>query len=329
VDLTQPWQIDLMLWMRDVLPGLVGLFEAVTSLGGEMFFLIAVPLLTWCIDRRTGARLTVVFLISTYANCGLKSLFSSPRPMDVASERLDPLFVDGIADARERYDATGYGFPSGHTQATAVVWGYLIHVTAGLRRKLAASPRRHLAGAFIALAALLTVLVPLSRVYLAVHFVTDVLGGYVFGFAILAAYLWLAPSAETWLTSNGLAAQLTLAVGVPVVAALLVPSEGAVTAAGTLMGMGVGFSLERRWIGFSTQGTLVARAGRFLVGIAVLGGLYAGLKVAFDGLEPHLVWRFIRYAAVGLWGGLGAPWVFVRLRLAHSGLTGRPQEPST
>ena len=46
-----------------------------------------------------------------------------------------------------------------------------------------------------------------------------------------------------------------------------------------------------------------------------------GPKVVFDGLEPALVLRFIRYGLTGLWGSLGAPWVFVKLGLAPSEAT--------
>jgi hypothetical protein len=40
------------------------------------------------------------------------------------------------------------------------------------------------------------------------------------------------------------------------------------------------------------------------------------LRLAFSGLEPALLFRFCRYVLTGLWGALGAPWVFVRLKLA-------------
>jgi len=316
VQLTGAWQIDVILWMREALPGLVGFFEVITSFGGEMFFLVTLPLLYWCIDRRTGARLTALFLVSTITNGALKLTFGSPRPMDVAPDRLAGLFPEGVAAAKEHYEASGYGFPSGHTQTTVVVWSYLIHRVADLRRRATESSIRGLTVAFYAIAALLLILVPLSRVYLAVHYVTDVIGGFIFGAAVLGLYLWLAPRAEDALSRWGLVGQLGVAIGLPVVAAMLVRSEGAVTAAGTLLGMGCGFALERQWVGFECRGTLAQRAGRFALGIAVLGGLYAGLKVAFGALEPHLLWRFVRYALVGLWGGLGAPWAFVKLKLA-------------
>jgi hypothetical protein len=89
-----------------------------------------------------------------------------------------------------------------------------------------------------------------------------------------------------------------------------------ITAASTLMGMSLGFVLERKFIGFSSDGTVRVRILRYILGLAVIIGLWIGLKIAFKGLEPALMFRFIRYLLIGLWGSFAAPWVFVRLKLA-------------
>lgn len=307
------WELDLIIQIRNTIPDLVGIFELLTALGGETFFLVLLPLIYWCLDRRTGARLTVLFLISACANSVAKLLFQSPRPFVIAPHRISQLFDVPLAEAVEAYEAHGNGFPSGHTQSTMVIWGYLAAQARRLRGQLA--PLRPL---IYAVAALLVVLVPLSRVYLAVHFPRDLLGGYVLGIILLALFARLAPGAETGLARLTLTWQLVVAVTIPLAAALMVPGNNAVTAAATLMGMGVGFAMERRWIRAETEGAIWQRVLRFVLGIAILGGLYAGLKEAFEGLEPALVFRFIRYALVGLWGSLGAPWAFTKLRLAES-----------
>lgn len=320
----QPWESDLIIWLRAALPDLVGLFEVITSLGGETFFLVLLPLLYWCLDRRVGARVTVLFLISTYVNGVAKVLFDLPRPLDAEPERLAALFPEGIDVARERYDATGNGFPSGHTQSTVVLWSYLAaqanRARASWQARQDPTNRRDnlLFPALIALAALFMVLVPLSRVYLAVHYPTDVFGGYLFALLVLLLFAWLSPGGEAQLTRAPLAWQLGVAIGPPIVGLFAVPTEYTTTAAATLLGMGVGFVLERRWVGFSTDGSLPHRAGRLVLGIAVLGALYAGLKVVFSDFEPHLLFRAIRYTLLGLWGALGAPYAFVNLRLAPS-----------
>lgn len=83
-----------------------------------------------------------------------------------------------------------------------------------------------------------------------------------------------------------------------------------------MLGMGVGLALERRYVRFGTEGGIWQRVARFLLGILVALGLRFGLKVVFEGAEPEGVFRVLRYAIIGLWVTLGAPWAFVKLRLA-------------
>ena len=287
------WGVGVILWLQQFSPALDLPFKFFTFMGEEPFFLLLLPLVYWCLDRRTGARLTVAFLLSAYTNGLVKALAAQPRPVDYAPDRVHPLWEIG-----------GYGFPSGHTQNAVVVWGYL---ATQLRRTW-----------MWIVAGLLLVFIPLSRVYLGVHFPTDLLGGYLIGAILLLLYLRFDPSVESWLKEKGLAWQLGAAVGAPALLMLLYPTEGGITAAATLMGMAAGFALERRWVGFDVGGVWWRRAVRFLVGAAVLVGLYGGLRAAFSGLEPAFLFRLVRYVLVGLWGGVGAPWLFVRLGLAKA-----------
>ena len=288
------WGVDVILWLQRFSPALDWPFRIFTFMGEEQFFLILLPLIYWCLDRRTGARLTVLFLICAYTNAVAKTLAAQPRPFEYDSR------------VRQLTAAGGGGLPSGHTQAATVIWGYLAYT---FRRPWV-----------WALSAALLVLIPLSRIYLGVHFPTDVLGGYVLGAVLLLLYIWLEPGAERWLEGRGLAWQLGLAVVVPLLMAILFFTDDGVTEGAALMGMGVGFVLERRWVGFDAGGVWWKRVLRFLLGVVVLFGLWMGLRVAFAGFgeaTTALLLRFVRYGLVGLWGGLGAPWAFVRLGLAE------------
>ena len=314
-----PWldlEVQIILWLRQTLPGMVGLFEGLTFLGNEMFFLLFLPLIYWSFDRGVGARLTVLFLLSAATNAMAKAVFNSPRPMDYAPARLEGLFDMDLAEAKERYEATGNGFPSGHTQNSLTIWGYLAAQAQRLRESRFPAARPLL----LALAALLILLVPLSRVYLAVHFPRDLAGGYVLGALLLVAFLQLEPIVTTRLAGLNLSRQIIIAAAIPLVAILIYPHEATVTAGATLLGMGVGFALERRLLGFATAGPLWQRALRYALGIAGMFVLYAGLKALFAGLAPVLVWRFIRYTLMGLWGSFGAPWAFVKVHLADAGV---------
>lgn len=285
------WGVDVILRFQQFSPTLDPPFRLLTFLGEEEFFLLLLPFIYWCLDRRTGARLTILFLLSAYLNSVAKVLAGQPRPFEYTSQ------------VRPLVEAHGGGLPSGHTQNTVAVWGYL---AAQFRRTW-----------LWILAGLLMVLVPLSRVYLGVHFPTDLLGGYLIGAALVLLYLWAEPEGERWLDGKGFTWQLGLALAAPLLLVLLFPTTDGVTAGATLAGMGVGFVLERRWVGFDSGGIGWKRALRYLLGVLVLFGLWMGLRVAFAGLEPALLFRFVRYGLVGLWGGLVAPWTFVHLRLAE------------
>ena len=286
------WGLDLIRTIQLVHgPALDALFKGITFMGDEEFFLILLPLIFWCVDFAVGARLAFAFLLSCYANAGLKDLFAHPRPFD-----LDP--------AVKLYEAEGYGLPSGHSQSAVVVWGT---IAAGFRQTW-----------LWVVAILLMVLIGFSRIYLGVHFPTDVLGGWAVGAVFLAAYLALEPRVTAWLKQAGLAVQVVLAVAVPLALLLLHPTADTASPLAVLAGMGAGIALTRRVAPFSAAGPLWQRAVRFLVGALVLLVIYFGLKLVFPGQgEPlYFALRVVRYALVGLWAGLGAPWLFRRLRLA-------------
>jgi membrane-associated phospholipid phosphatase len=297
------WGIDFILALRQFAPGLIEPFEFFTFLGNEMAYLLLIPFVYWCFDRQIGVRLTILFLLSAYLNSAVKRLAGQPRPFDVALERLLPLFEYPAAEAKERYGAFGYGFPSGHTQNSLVIWAYL---ASWIKRAW-----------FWIVAVLLVILIPLSRIYLAVHFPHDVVGGYVFGAVLLLLYIWLEPKVSDSLSSSSLAWQLGIALAIPVLTMILVRDETSITAGATWIGMGTGFVLERRWIGFASGGAWWKQLLRYLLGVVVLLVLYTGLKALFSRLEPALLFRFFRYGLIGLWGGLGAPWMFVTLKLAQ------------
>jgi membrane-associated phospholipid phosphatase len=284
--------IPVILWLQQFSPALDGFFKGITFLGNMEFFLVFLPLVYWCIHRRTGVRLAVIFLISAFVNFSAKALAGMPRPFQFDAR------VRGIVHA------SGGGFPSGHTQGAVVLWGFLARVHRRLWMWI--------------LAAALMVLIPLSRLYLGVHFPIDLLGGYLIGGVILGLYFWLEPRVLSWLESIPFSGRLGFAIFVPLLLVLGFPgaTKGVVTAGAALAGMAGGFVLERRYVGFSVRGPLGQRILRFFSGMIGIALIWAGLKIVFAGLEPAPLFRFIRYALVGLWGGFGAPWLFVRLKLA-------------
>ena len=287
------WGITVILWAQHFSPALDLPFKFFSFLGTEDFLFLIVPLVYWCINRQFGARLSMLFLVSIYAVSFIKVVVNEARPFTV-----DPRIkmLDTVNDA---------AFPSGHTQGAVVVWGYL--ATAFKRRWLTI------------LAIVMMVFIPLSRIYLGVHYPTDVLGGYVIGGLFLLGGIWFLEPIEAWLGRKGLWWQIGLTVLATVLLLVFLPThdDNGITEAALLCSGGIGLALERRFVHFSSRGTLSGLILRLLLGLVVLLGLRFGLSAAFSPLGSEMAFRFIRYMIIGLWFVAGAPWVFIKLKLAE------------
>ncbi|WP_224447053.1 phosphatase PAP2 family protein [Haloprofundus salilacus] len=148
--------------IRDAVPPSVAeWFVPATELGGVAFALAFLCLLYWLTDRNRAATLTALVLGGAALVVGLKGVFALPRP---------PVETALVV-------ATGYGFPSGHAVIATVLYGGLAALVDAGRR-----------GVRYACAAILIVVVSLSRVVIGVHYVGDVFAGA----ALAAAFLWVA-----------------------------------------------------------------------------------------------------------------------------------------
>ena len=276
-------------------PFLTGLFKGITFLGDEEFFLLLFPLIFWCLDTRFGAKLVYILLISSLINYGLKDLFTQPRPF---------VLQPGI----NWIEATGYGLPSGHSQTAVVIWGTL------------ASRIKKTWSWIVAVS--LMVLIGISRIYLGVHFPTDVLAGWAVGALLLSLVVWVVPGVLRRCGGFPLILSLVMITGITAVL-LLHPSKDSVTVSAMFWGFSHGLLFLSRYFSLSCSGTLDKRIVRYPIGLAVTLAVYVGLKALFpeEGEQLYLLFRFVRYTLLGLWIGLGAPLVFRLLRLVESDST--------
>lgn len=156
--------------IEDRNPILTVFFRGITVLGGWMFsilFVAGVALLLLVLFKRWDMALwysLTVALGSGVLNQFVKFIFQRPRP------EIEHLVEQG-----------GYSFPSGHSMGTVIMFGAVVFLVVRLAKN------RTIKWAALAVAALLIFLVGLSRIYLGVHFPTDVIGGYSLGTAWLAA----------------------------------------------------------------------------------------------------------------------------------------------
>lgn len=292
--------------------------EIFTFLGDEQFYLIAIPLVYWCLHKGLGADLGIMLVLSSFTNTSLKSFFKHSRPFwENATLGLS--------------SASSFSTPSGHAQSSAALFGQVGRFGADRRNRWL----------WIGGMGLLIILVALSRVYLGVHFPGDILWGAAVGLGLLALYYGLKPVLLPRLMRLSLAAHVLLALVAAtiifgVIALMLSIPFGsgqmfgelyveawgsalsdAGTVAGLAIGLWIGLVLETRYIGFSVAGSWWQRVLHYLIGVAGLFAVWMGLRMIFpqEPLVLGLALRIVRYGLAMLWAIAIWPWLFVRIGL--------------
>ncbi len=267
-------------------------FRVVTELGEAPFFFVFLAAMYWLVDRDLAVRITIVLAASTLTNVWLKEAFGEPRPA-VHDPTLSPLI-----------EGDSLGFPSGHAQHSVVIWGSLFVAF------------QHPLVRLVSVGAV--VLVPFSRLYLGVHFPHDLLGGYIVGAALLWAGVRFAPTLIDLFFSQSPTFQVLLALGLPIVGALLANSPGGVRGGAAFTGGFLGLVIERHWIACPPAFGWFPRAQRLLIGST---GVAAMWWVGFGdvGLTANSLGLFL----IAFWIAAGAPWLFQRVERSEE-RNGRP-----
>ena len=277
-------------------PALDAFFSAVTYFGDELAFMALALLLFWCVDKRTGYYVFVVGLFGTLANQFLKILCRVPRPWV-----LDPGFT--IVESA-RAAATGYSFPSGHTQNAVGTFGAI-----GLLTK-----RRWVKIACLAL----VLLVPFSRMYLGVHTPLDVSVAFLMAAILLAAFYPVFRSAGKIEKTmpyllfvfyvSGIRADF--APGAEDESNLAHAVKNAWTLLGAITGLLSVFLVDRKTLRFETRAPLLGQILKFALGLVLVAGVKAALKPLFYAVLPSGPADCLRYYLVVLLAGVVWPRTF-------------------
>ena len=265
-------------------PVLDSIFTFITRMGEETFFMLVFILFFWCIDKGFGYRLGFAFLSSGVLNTWIKEIFRLPRPFQEHPE-IRSLRVE---------TATGFSFPSGHTQSTATLW-----TSAAIRYKRAM---------ITVAAAIFIVFVGTSRMYLGVHYPRDVVFGALLGIAWVFASNWLFDLIE-----GGKKALLLVFLIPAILLPIVFQTADCAKAAGTVAGFVAGYLIESKYIKFETKSSMVKQIIKLVVGLGILVLIKVGVKVI---LPQLMICDFFRYMLMGLWVTVGAPYLFKRFLIS-------------
>lgn len=272
----------------------------ITQFGEETAFLVTALILFWCFDKKKGYYIFSVGFLGTLANQFMKLWFRIPRPWV-----LDENFTI-LEQAREA--ASGYSFPSGHTQSAVGTFGGIAYTT----------KNRWVRAFAIAIA----VLVPFSRMYIGVHTPLDVLVA-----AAMAVVLIVEMKPLVYGNSENNLPLIFSVMTVLAVAFLCYVEffdfpddidlhnlqsgiKNAYTLLGTLIGLLVVYICDEKWLDFPTKAVWWAQILKVVLGLALVLAVKSGLKVPLNQLFGESIGRAVRYFLLVLSAGILWPLSF-------------------
>jgi len=252
--------------LRSIIPNTEVFFRFITEFGGTLIYLALFFTIYWGINKKMAKNLLFVYVGSNFVNYYAKSIIARPRPPES-----NWLLIS----------ASHLSTPSGHAQSSSVVWGYV------------ALKSRNIVMWIFSL--IIIFLIGLSRIYLGVHWLGDVLIGWLFGIVILALVLILEEPfksiAERHNTTSIYLGFALLGFIILIINELLLPFEYNIGGpGGQLIGIGLGFAIEEKYIKFeSTQNysTPWKVITRILVGIILIAIIYLMIYLLLD---TEIVW---------------------------------------
>ena len=284
-------------------PGLNEFMLTVTTLGEETAFLVVALIVFWCVDKKKGYYLLAVGFLGTMLNQILKLSFRVPRPW-----MNNPDFTI-LEQARE--SAAGYSFPSGHTTTAVGTFGCLAVV----------AERKWWRNACIVIA----VLVGFSRMYIGVHYPSDVLAGA--GTSLVLIWLLKKPTLHGSIREmkGVIAGMLT----VSVLFFLFVtfwrfPADldqhnlesgmkNAYTMIGCLTGVAIVYLVDVKWIHFPEKAVWWVQLIKIALGLGLVLAVKEGMRAPLEWILPVYPARAVRYFLIVVVAGSVWPMSFARL----------------
>lgn len=139
----------------------------ITKFGGATYLIvIAIILLLVIENKKIGIAICSNLAIATLLNILLKNILQRPRPTEY---RL--------------IDESGYSFPSGHSMISMAFYGYIIYLIYKYVKN------KYLKWSLITMLSVLIVAIGISRIYLGVHYTSDVLAGLLIAISYLVIYI--------------------------------------------------------------------------------------------------------------------------------------------
>ncbi|MBE6536599.1 MAG: phosphatase PAP2 family protein [Ruminococcaceae bacterium] len=301
--------MKLLFWFEKIrTPFFDSIFSGITHLGDEIALMLIAIVLFWCINKRSGYYMLVSGFLGIIVNQVLKLACKIPRPEKINTK------LSIVESARA--GATGYSFPSGHTQNAVTVFGSIFLITKKIWVKI--------------VAVVIAILVGVSRMYLGVHTIWDVIA------AAGCAIIILLILEELFKNDEIFNKAMPYIVGVLALAAVgfylyamvftkksfdvnvISAKKNACKILGCAIAMLVVYPLDRFVIKFETKSTWYGNVIKIAGGFALLM-LVRSLKAPFTSLLGVYYEGLVRYFLILVVGGAAWPFLFRYINMIKIG----------
>ena len=266
-------------------------FSVFSLLGETVPLIVIICLLYWVYNKKFAERLMLTTFTSMSVNSHLKHLVSRPRPYTVEGGVSRIELDNALINTMELNDLQS--FPSGHSQLSA---GLFFTSAFHFKKKWS-----------WILFPLLTLGVMCSRMYLGVHYPTDVLVGATLGiaFACIWEYIYKKFEKQKFIIASVFALFY-------LVICFISPTENLVKSVACLCGIVIGIPLENKLVNFENHTLLKKNLARAGIGLLCVAGEY----VLFSLLPfESLVMDFIKYFLLVIVATMLAPYLFKKLKI--------------
>lgn len=275
---------------------LTPIFQVFTALGYPNLMMLILALAYWFWSKPAATRLMFIVVFSTLLNAFLKDYWENPRP--------DAMFrLDGEV-------GSSFGMPSGHAQVSAVLWFFIAYEV-----------RRLWAWCF---AAVVVTGICMSRLYLGVHDLEDILVGLLLAIVSLSVYVQALNSDFLKNVTPSFWVQLAVFVIFGVALRLAWPQAENSAGAIVVVALPVTWLLGRRLAKYldlhndlALRFSLLKRIASSIIGVVALLGLMSLMKSVTSSLDPDVSSLFIT-GALGLHVTMIAPLLFKLCKLTSS-----------
>ena len=256
-------------------------FTTITMMAEEIYITLFLAIFYWCIDKVKAIRISYILLFNSVFNSVIKGIVKMTRPFEL-----------GVVTPIRAETATGYSFPSGHTQTATSFW---------VGSMLVLKTR-----AIVILGTIMILLTAFSRMYLGVHWPMDVLGGIVF--SLVFTYF----AQETLNEKGEMKEWLVIISCIAMLIALCFNLDLAICKSiASFWGLCLGCYLEQKYVKFETKATSKQQVLKVIIGIVGILIIYIGMGKLLPQVK---ITKMIKYASVLLWIIVGAPWIFSKMK---------------